>query len=250
MPQNKKNPHAGHRLKLKKRFLKEGLENFEEHNILELILFFAIPRRDTNEIAHELLNRFGSFSRVFEASVEELCKVDGIGEHAAHLIKTYPAVAKRYYLDRFKSHKSLPDYHRLGQDLVLRFGGVDNEQVYALFYDNSLGFRGQELLHEGDINSVSFSFRKLCDAAMKHNASYLILAHNHPHGLPIASSEDLNTTSRVQDFLNQMNVVLIDHFIIGEGHFSSVQKEIYYSILETVKKNRAIFEDRIIENDD
>lgn len=250
MPEKKKNPHAGHRLKLKKRFLNEGLEGFEEHNILELILFFAIPRRDTNEIAHELLHHFGSFSRVFEASVEELCKIEGIGEHAAHLIKTYPAVAKRYYQDRFKAEDSLPEYHKLGQDLVLRFGGINHEQVYALFYDNSLGFRGQTLLHEGDINSVSFSFRKLCDAAMKHNAAYLILAHNHPHGLPIASSEDLNTTSRVQDFLSQMNITLIDHFIIGEGHFSSVQKEMFYGVSEILKKNRAIFNDRKIENDE
>ena len=249
MPEKKKNPHEGHRLKLKKRFLTQGLEGFEDHNILELILFFAIPRRDTNEIAHELLNRFGSFSRVFEAPVEELCKVEGIGEHAAHLIKTYPAVAKRYYQDRFRSEKSLPDYHKLGQDLVLRFAGVDNEQVFAIFYDNSLGFRGQELLHEGDINSVSFSFRKLCDAAMKHQASYLILAHNHPHGLPIASSEDLSTTTRVKDFLSQMNVILIDHFIIGEGHFSSVQKEIFYSVSEIIKKNRSVFEDRIVESE-
>ena len=123
MSNSAKNPHEGHRSKLKKRFLTQGLTGFEDHNILELILFFAIPRRDTNVIAHELLNKFGSFSRVFEASVEELCSVDGIGEHAAHLIKTYPAVAKRYYQDRFKEEKKLPMYHQMGQDLVLQFAG-------------------------------------------------------------------------------------------------------------------------------
>ncbi len=244
MSEIQKNPHEGHRSKLKKRFLNQGLAGFEDHNILELILFFAIPRRDTNVIAHNLLSKFGSFSRVFEASVEELCSVDGIGQHAAHLIKTYPAVAKRYYQDRFKEEKKLPMYHQLGQDLVLQFAGVDHEQVLVLFYDNSLGFRGQVILHEGDINSVTFSLRKVCDAALQHNAAYMILAHNHPHGLPIASSEDLNTTSRVQNFLSQMNVVLIDHFIIGEGRFSSVQKEIYYSIAELVKEKIKITEER------
>ncbi len=236
MANTKKNPHEGHRSKLKKRFLNQGLEGFEDHNILELVLFFAIPRRDTNEIAHELLSKFGSFSRVFEASVEELCSVDGIGEHAAHLIKTYPAVAKRYYQDRFKEEKKLPMYHQLGQDLVLQFAGVNHEQVMVLFYDNSLGFQGKAILHEGDINSVTFSLRKVCDAALQHNAAYMIIAHNHPHGVPIASADDLNTTNRVKDFMSQMNVILIDHFIIGEGRFSSVQKEMYYSVSEFVKE--------------
>lgn len=244
MPNVKKNPHEGHRSKLKNRFVKQGLSGFEDHNILELILFFAIPRRDTNVIAHELLTKFGSFSRVFEASVEELCKVDGIGEHAAHLIKTYPEVAKRYYQDRFKEEKLLPMYHQMGQDLVLQFAGINHEQVLVLLYDNSLGFRGQVVLHEGDINSVTFSLRKVCDVVLQHNASYVILAHNHPHGLPIASSDDLNTTSRVQNFLSQMNVTLIDHFVIGEGRFSSVQKEIYYSIAQLIKEKMGVVEQR------
>lgn len=244
MSDNKKNPHEGHRLKLKNRFLKQGLDGFEDHNILELVLFFAIPRRDTNVIAHNLLNKFGSFSRVFEASVADLCSIEGIGEHAAHLIKTYPAVAKRYYQDRFKEEKRLPMYHQMGQDLVLQFAGVNHEQLLVLFYDNSLGFRGQVVLHEGDINSVGFSMRKVCDAALQHNASYMIMAHNHPHGLPIASSDDLNTTSRVNDFMSQMSVILIDHFIIGEGRFSSVQKEVYYSVAELIKEKIEITESR------
>ncbi|MBR5295569.1 MAG: hypothetical protein IKU24_03145 [Clostridia bacterium] len=244
MADKKENPHAGHRAKLKKRFLLQGIEGFEDHNILELILFFAIPRRDTNVIAHNLLNKFGSFSRVFEASVDELCEVEGIGRHAAELIKTYPAVAKRYYRDRFKEEKKLPQYHNLGQELVLEFAGVDHEQVLALFYDNSLGFRGQVVLHEGDINSVAFSFRKVCDATLQHNAAFVIIAHNHPHGLPIASAEDLSTTSRLQKFLAQMNVTLIDHFIIAEGHFSSIQKSAFYTVFQTIKVKNETFQER------
>ncbi len=245
MAEKKENPHAGHRSKLKKRFLQQGFDGFEDHNILELLLFFAIPRRDTNVIAHKLIERFGSFSRVFEATVDELCSVDGIGRHAAELIKTYPAVAKRYYLDRFKEEKKLPEYHHLGQDLVLQFAGVDHEQVRLLFYDNSLSFRGQVILHEGDINSVSFSFRKVCDATLQHNAAFVIVAHNHPHGLPIASAEDLNTTSRLENFLAQMNVTMIDHFIIAEGRFSSIQKTAYYTAYQLIREKDEIVKERM-----
>ncbi len=241
MQEKKRNPHAGHRAKLKRRFIRQGLDDFEEHNILELILFFAIPRRDTNEIAHALLDRFGSFSAVFEASIEELCSVAGIGENSAHLIKTYPAVAKRYYQDRFGENTRLPDYDRMGKNLVLQFAGAENEQVLALFYDSSFGFRGKTMLHEGNINSVSFSFRKVCDAALQYNAAYMILAHNHPRGIPIASADDLSTTTRLKNFLNQINVILLDHFIIGEGNYTSIQENVYHDHLYVCRndeKNR------------
>lgn len=236
----KNNPHAGHRQKLKKRFISEGLENFEDHNILELILFFAIPRRDTNEIAHALMEKFGTFSRVLEADIDDLCSVDGIGENAAHLIKTYPAVGKRYFRDRFRTaSKKFPPYREMGQNLVYHFAGLDYEQVYALFYDNSLSYLGDKVIHEGDINSVGFSMRKLCDAAIYYNAAHMVLAHNHPHGVPIASSEDLNTTAKIKSFLLQMNVVLIDHFIIGESRFSSIQKKTYQYLYDYLLEDLA-----------
>ncbi len=235
--EKKENPHSGHRLKLKRRFHREGLDHFEDHNILELILFFAIPRKDTNELAHALIDRFGSLSKVFDATLDELCQVEGIGENAASLILSYPAVAKRYYKDRFRPEKKLPEYTQMGQDLVLHFAGLDVEQAYAVFYDNSLSYCGSEVIHEGDLNSVAFSFRKLCDAAVHHKAAYLVFAHNHPHGLPIASSEDLNTTNKLKNFLLQMNVVLIDHFVIGENHFSSVEKESFDYIYDLLHEN-------------
>ncbi len=242
-----KNAHEGHREKLKRRFYKEGLENFEDHNVLELLLFFAIPRKDTNDIAHALLDRFGSFSRVLEADVKELCEVDGVGEHAAHLIKTYPAVAKRYYKDRFGKGKRLPEYQQMGQELVLHFAGLANEEAYALFYDNSLTFCGSQTIHKGDINSVGFSLRKICDAVVFHKAAYVVFAHNHPHGLPIASSEDLDTTATLKNFLLQMNVILLDHFIVAEKRYSSTQKENYEYIFDSVFKNISPLPDENLE---
>ena len=230
-------PHTGHRLKLKKRFLLEGLDHFEDHNILELILFFALPRCDTNEIAHALLSRFGTLSRVFEADVKELAEVSGIGPHAAVLLKTYPAVAKRYYMDRFRPRKKLATYQMTGREMVLQFAGLEHEQVYVQFYDNALNYIDGRVMHNGDINSVAFSFRKLCNAALSTNASYVILAHNHPHGLPIASAEDMSTTSAIKRFLLTMNVILIDHFIVAEDHFCSLERETYQFIYNEFKQN-------------
>lgn len=233
---SKINLHEGHRLKVKKRFLREGLASFEDHNILEMILFYAIPRRDTNEIAHRLIRRFGSLSRVFDATVYELCEVDGIGEHVAILIKSYPAVAKRYYEDRFGELDYLPRYQDMGQNLVLHFAGNENEEAYAVFLDSALAVTGKEVLHQGDPNSIAFSFRKVCDAAIRNKAAYMILAHNHPRGVPVASDEDLNTTEKLKDFMLQMGIVLIDHFIVAEGKFTSLDKdayEIFYEMLMT-----------------
>lgn len=241
------NPHAGHREKLKRRFEREGLETFEDHNILELILFFAIPRKDTNEIAHALMSHFGSFSRVLEASLEELCQVPGVGRNSAQLIKTYPCVAKRYYADRFRPGKRLPPYEQMGQDLVFHFAGLEKEQVYVMFYDNSLSFCASQVIHEGDINSVGFSLRKLCDETVRSNAAYLVIAHNHPHGLPIASSDDLNTTANLKNFLLQMNVVLIDHFIIGESRYSSIQKDDYNYLFDHFSKKNRDLPDSVFE---
>ena len=194
----------------------------------------------TSMMASEM-NKKGYQTAVLDADITELTQVPGVGAVAAAFIKTYPAVSKRYFSDRFRPGKKLIEYQKMGKDLVLHFAGCDVEQAYAIFYDNSLGFCGAEVIHEGDINTVGFSFRKLCDAAVRHKAAYMILAHNHPHGLPIASSADLNTTSELQKFLLQMNVVLIDHFIVGENRFTSTQKNDYEYLYRHFVTEKEVF---------
>ncbi len=220
-----KNPHEHHRQRLKGRFLTEGLEHFEDHNVLELVLFYALPRRDTNEIAHRLLDRFGSLSGVFEASPEELAEVDGIGEYAAVFLKTYPAVAQRYFKDRFAARTKDWNYESLGKKLIIYYAGKAQEEVYAIFFDNALAICGEQKIHEGDINSAGFSMRKLVNAVVHYKASFVVLAHNHPHGLPYASNDDLHTNGVLKSLLAHMNVALLDHYIISEDHFSSMDKE-------------------------
>lgn len=224
---DKNNLHAGHRMKMKKRFEEDGFRQFEDHNVLEFILFFAIPRRDTNEIAHRLINRFGSLNAVLEAKPEELRKVDGVGEHTAMLISSYMHVARRYADGIARGKKPLPSYKEMGKLLVSRFAGMDHEQTYVILYDLSFQRCADFVLHDGDVNSTGFSLRKLGEQIIRNKGSYMVMAHNHPGGLPIASPDDLESTDRVREFVLEMGVDLIDHFIIGKGSFSSIQKEMY-----------------------
>lgn len=237
MAEDKKdNLHQGHRARLKRQFQETGFDHFEDHNVLEFLLFYAIPRRDTNEIAHRLMEKFGSFPAVLEASLDDLCQVEGVGEHAAILLKTYLATARRYGDRNFQERKGLPTHKELGKALVEHFAGLEKEQVYAIFYDLSYRQCGTCVLHEGDINSVGFSVRNLGEAILKYKASYMVLAHNHPGGLPIASSDDLNTTDRICAFASHMGVLLMDHFIVAGGTYSGVQKETYLDLYYASKR--------------
>lgn len=216
--------HAGHRERLKERFLKEGLDHFQPHEVLELILFLAIPRRDVNALAHELIQRFGSFSAALDAPFEQLLDVPGIGKESALVLKMLPQIAKIYFRDRVGKPPKKLEYNALGESLTLHYIGLDHEEVIALFYNNAMALTGKTVLHKGDINSAGFSLRKLVDACVNYKASFVVLAHNHPHGLPIASADDLHTNDIIRRFLGNMNIDLLDHFIIAENRFASIDK--------------------------
>ncbi len=216
--------HKGHRERLRQRFLREGLSAFEDHNVLELLLFYTIPRRDTNPIAHELIRRFGTLENALEAPIEELKKVESVGENAALFLKLCHEVALRYAANRSVEMVGKPfNYKITGEYLLRRFERSDCEEVYAIFYDKSMIYTGETLLHRGKISSAAFSMRQLADAVSFYKASYLAIAHNHPGGLPIASSDDLNTSNAVKEFLAHMRVTLLEHYIIGSGRFCGTE---------------------------
>lgn len=213
---NEKNLHEGHRLRLKSRFLENGVSGFEPHNILELLLFYSIPRKDTNDIAHQLIKEFGSLSGVFDADVSELTKIDYITENSATLIKLIPAIAREYLIDKLMSTKKFSSLEHLKEYLISLFYGAQNECVYVLYLTNAYELISSEKIHEGSVNSSHLSTRRLIESVIKNNASMIILAHNHPKGSTLPSMEDVETTSRIQATLNMINVGLIEHFIVNE----------------------------------
>ena len=213
--------HDGHRQRLLQRFLEEGLENFASHNKLELLLFYAIPRRDTNEIAHRLLNTFGSFSAVLDAPIEDLERVEGIGHASATYLKLMGEIARAYYVDR-QTDIILDSTQKAGAYLMPRFLGRTQEVVYQVCLDQKCRVLNIALMHEGSVHSTEVNLRKIVGNALKYNATGVILAHNHPGGVALPSPEDLATTRQLKDTLRPMGINLIDHIIVADRDFVSL----------------------------
>ena len=197
------NLHEGHRQRLKDRFLKEGLSNFEDHNILEILLFYSVPRADTNEIAHKLLKKFGSLSAVFDASLEELCSVDGIGVHSATLIKLMPEISSAYGIDKTKNIRHLNTIQELGAYFIPKFIGKKDEESYIVLLDNKNKIIKSELVAKGSVDAVQLSIRTIISQAINNNATSVVLAHNHPAGVALPSANDIKMTKRLFEALSK-----------------------------------------------
>lgn len=219
--------HDGHRQRLKTRFLEEGLDNFDEVNVLELLLFYCIPRKDTNPIAHALLDHFGSLSRVLEADVEELKKVPGISDHSATLLALVTELGRYYQVDCAQRVEVLTTLDACGAYLVPRFFGRSNETVFLLCLDAKCKVLCCKEIGEGSVNSTSISIRKVVETALSANATTVVLAHNHPSGVALPSSEDVQTTRRIAAALSAVEVHLADHIVVAEGDYVSMVQSGY-----------------------
>lgn len=214
--------HQGHRARVKERFSKEGLDGFKEHQVLELLLFYAIPQRDTNVIAHNLLNRFGSLAQVIDAPVKELCKVEGMGDNAAIFISLIKQLERYYNMNRTQQTRVLSTLEECGEYLVPFFGGQTNEVVYLLCLDAKCKVISCRSIDEGGVNSTGISVRKVVDVALTENATSVILAHNHTSGVAVPSNEDVQATYQIAKALQFVDVVLLDHVIVADGDFVSM----------------------------
>ena len=214
--------HENHRDRVKKRFLEEGLDKFEPHNVLELLLFYAIPQKDTNELAHTLIDRFGSLDKVFDAPIEELKKIPGIKDHSATLIKMIPALARRYAVEKNKKGLVFNNVDTMGQYFVSQYIGINVETVLLLLLDNKFNAIDCVKIHEGSVNSCEITVRKLTEHAFRSQASMAVLAHNHPSGLAIPSSADLYTTQQLATALNFLGVKLLAHIVVAGEDYTDI----------------------------
>ena len=216
--------HDGHRDRLRKRYLAEGLDHFTEVQVLELMLFYCIPRKDTNELAHRLLERFGSLSQVLDTRQEDLMQVEGIGENAALFLSLFPAVARYYDTNQASRVTVLKDVDECGKYLLGYFKNRINETVFLLCLDAKCKVLCCKEVGEGSVNSAGISIRKIVETALGVNATTVVLAHNHPSGLAIPSGEDIQTTRRVAMALDAVEITLADHIIVADyDHISLAQ---------------------------
>ena len=216
------NLHEGHRKRMKERFIKSGLDDFAPHNILELLLFYSIPRGDTNPVAHRLIDTFGSLSGVFDATPEELAKVDRVGENSAILISMIPQIARKYLEDKADTANIVGGWSDIGAFLLPKFVGRTNEALMMVSIDNKNKIISCSVVAEGTVDSAKVSRRKIMEEAMKVKATRVILAHNHPCGVAVPSSEDVVMTKEIGRLFAQVGIELVDHIIVANDDYVSM----------------------------
>ena len=217
------NVHRAHRSRVKEKFLRGGLDSFAPHEVLEFILFYAIPQKDTNGIAHRLLERFGSLAGVFSARHEELCKVDGISDHAATLLRLWlPASSYALAREKEQEQSSFDTVGVIGDYLVKRYIGIGCETVFLMLLDNSFGLIDCVKVYEGSVNSVGITARKLIEIALFRGAAMAVLSHNHPGGVVIPSSEDLHTTASIRDAFETVGISFLEHILVAGERYTPI----------------------------
>ena len=219
--------HDGHRQRLKTEFLARP-DSFPDHKLLELLLFYANPRSDTNPLAHELIDHFGSLAGILDATPEELQKVKGVGEHAAVLFKAVKEFSGRYLTVRTQVDdiaRNSRDYYTLLRPYIF---GARNEMLCLLCLDGKHKVLGIRKLGEGNVNAVNVTTRLIAEAALSLNASAVVLAHNHVSGIAFPSDDDVATTNSLAPILSTLGVALVDHLIFVDDDMVSLWDSGFY----------------------
>lgn len=224
------NIHKDHRQRLRDKFnlaIEEGnVENvLEDHELLELLLFIAIPRKNTNEIAHKLMDEFGSIGGVVDADTEVLQKIDGIGEQAATAIKLISTLAKRYINDvnDIKNMRLTP--LNINSYIKNLFYGHTDEIAYLLFLDKNCVVKKIKRLTSGTVNRTAIYTREVVKIVVNERYPYVILSHNHPNSSSMPSKEDIAITKIIDKALSFVDVRLVDHVIVTNEKVTSLARD-------------------------
>jgi len=217
--ENEKDTHAMHRSRMRERFKKFGLDCFAEHEMLEMLLYYSLPRVDTNAIAHRLINKFGSLRGVLDADIEELQAVMGVGEHSAVLIKMIPQFS-RIYTNASDAGANYNHVDKLGEKFRNIYTDKTRETVYVSLLDNGMNEIETVVLFEGSVNSAHVSPRMIAETCFAKKAAMVALAHNHPRGVAVPSEEDIYTTKYLQGVLESVGIHLVEHYLVASGKYT------------------------------
>ncbi len=215
MKETEKNLNAGHRKRMRESFLKRDIDTLADHEILEILLFYAYTRKDTNKIAHRLINRFGSLQGVFSAPYEELIKVDEVGETAASLIILFSRLSNKYNKDIYNNREVMTT-EKLFNMLREKYRTEKEEVAVAVFCDSKKRYITTAEIARGSMEETAFKVREIVNLAMRFDANRVIIAHNHPHGVAVPSASDAKATREIKRALDMMDIKLDDHIIVSE----------------------------------
>jgi len=219
-------PHyLQHRQRLRERFLKTGFEGFREYEALELMLTWAIPRRDVKPIAKELIDKFGSLKAVLDASAEELTAVKGIKERTAALIRSVKELIVLYQRSRLREGTRIASTQELVDYLNSAMSGLKDEQFRAVFLNSKNEVIADEVIHEGTVNQSAVYPRKVMERALVNNSTAVIFVHNHPGGQCRPSPQDIRLTKELIRVARSLQITVHDHLIIcKDGYFSFLER--------------------------
>lgn len=211
----KPNCHAGHRERLRHHFLVSGLDGFSEHNVLELLLFYSVPRRDTNELAHTLIDTFGSLANVFDAPYDALLRVEGVGERTATLLKFIPALCGEYHLSRSDPKAAVRNRDEAISYLKPYFADMSREFAVLLSLDSAGRVMNVLKMKNGTVDSSSIDLNAIFFEVLSNFPAGVVLAHCHPRGLAAPSQSDIKATATLSDMLVGFGTKLCDHIIFS-----------------------------------
>ena len=217
--------HEGHRQRVKTRYLTEGLDAFEDHQVLEMLLFYCISIKDTNELAHKMIQEFGTLAGLFEADPKDICKMCGVSENTAILTTLIPSLARRYFKAKWGEKPILNSSSKAGEYAVSIFTGRTYEAFFVICLNAQNRVNYAALVHEGTINEAPVYPRLIVETALRHQANSLILAHNHPGGTLQPSKADIEVTKRIITALEAISISVMDHIIVaGDKYMSFAEK--------------------------
>lgn len=236
--------YLGHRDRVRKKYEKGGIDIFEDYEILELLLFYGIPRRDTKDLAHMLIRKFGSLSTALEADVKTLMSV-GVTRNTALFLNLITDICRRYYEDRYQNHSKELNLFDLKGVVSSKFIGATDEKVALLLTDA----KGRELYFDyisaGGAKSVNVNINKIISLAVQNKAVYVVLAHNHPSGNPLPSLSDELITKKLIRALNLINVTFWDHMIVTTDETFSIREyEILQDWLEDINRENQLIKEQ------
>ena len=228
---NQKGIHAGHRQRMHQRVQQYGLESLAEHEALEYLLYFTNAQKNTNPVAHALLEKFGDLAGVLEASEEDLCSVDGVGPASARLLHLLPQVSAYYHRSRTRDRRRMKSVEDLGAYAMARFRGISKERVLLICLSRQRRITYTAWLGQGMEDRVSLPVQEAISQALRVQADSAVLCHNHPGGNALPSRQDLEATAELARGMNTVGIELLDHLIVTDTEYTSLRQRCEMPVL-------------------